>query len=242
MKILIDTREQGPWGITSTRKSRAYDYYLGKGYDCEIRQLEFGDYLFNNQVVFEYKLIDDLMSSITNGRLFDECVNQTVTYPYSYLIVEGNLQDYILDSWESYIVRKQYSYDYQKYIKSTYARYEGAIRRVQTICPVIYAASESVAFQEMLLQAQKCCESRYYGSEVKNLVKSASAVDSVLCSVKGVSDKKAKLIKETLNIKRLHDLINCSVKDFNKVKSIGEITANNIYSFIHEGDGKLEKE
>jgi len=234
MKIIVDTREHGPHGLTSTRKSRAQEYYSTKGYDCEIRQLEFGDYLFNNQVVFEYKLIDDLMKSITNGRLFDECVNQTVTYPYSYLIVEGNLQDYILDSWESYNVRKQYLFDYHKFIKSTYSRYEGAIRRVQTICPVIYAASESVAFQEMLLQAQKCCESRYYGSEVKNLVKSASAVDSVLCSVKGVSDKKAKLIKETLNIKRLHDLINCSVKDFSSVRGIGEKTSLNIYEFIHK--------
>lgn len=234
--ILVDSREHGPHGLASTRKSRAQEYYSTKGYDCEIRQLTYGDYLFNNQVVFEYKLIDDLMKSITNGRLFDECVNQTVTYPYSYLIVEGNLQDYILDSWESYIVRKQYMFDYNKFIKSTYARYEGAIRRVQTICPVIYASSESVAFQEMLLQAQKCCESKTYGSEVKNLVKSASAVDSVLCSVKGVSDKKAKLIKETLNIRSLSDLIGATIEDFNKVKSIGEITANNIYSFIHEGD------
>lgn len=234
MRIIVDTREHGPHGLTSTRKSRAQEYYSSKGYDCEIRQLEFGDYLFNNQVVFEYKLIDDLMKSITNGRLFDECVNQTVTYPYSYLIVEGNLQDYILDSWESYIMRKQYMFDYNKFIKSTYSRYEGAIRRVQTICPVIYASSESVAFQEMLLQAQKCCESKSYGSEVKNIVKSASAVDSVLCSVKGVSDKKAKLIKETLKIKSLTDLIEATIEDFNKVKSIGEITANNLYEFIHK--------
>ena len=234
MKIIVDTREHGPRGLTSTRKSRAQEYYSAKGYDCEIKQLTYGDYLFNNQVVFEYKLIDDLMKSITNGRLFDECVNQTVTYPYSYLIVEGNLQDYILDTWESYIVRKQYMFDYNKFIKSTYSRYEGAIRRVQTICPVIYAASESVAFQEMLLQAQKCCESKSYGSEVKNIVKSASAVDSVLCSVKGVSDKKAKLIKETLKIKSLTDLIEATIEDFNKVKSIGEITANNLYEFIHK--------
>ena len=234
MRIIVDTREHGPHGLTSTRKSRAQEYYSSKGYDCEIRQLEFGEYLFNNQVVFEYKLIDDLMKSITNGRLFDECVNQTVTYPYSYLIVEGNLQDYILDSWESYIVRKQYTYDYQKYIKSTYARYEGAIRRVQTICPVIYAASESVAFQEMLLQAQKCCESKVYGSEVKNMVKSASAVDSVLCSVKGVSDKKAKLIKETLKIKSLTDLMGATIEDFNKVRGIGEKSSLNIYEFIHK--------
>lgn len=234
MRIIVDTREHGPRGLTSTRKSRAQEYYSAKGYDCEIKQLTYGDYLFNNQVVFEYKLIDDLMSSITNGRLFDECVNQTVTYQYSYLIVEGNLQDYILDTWESYIVRKQYMFDYNKFIKSTYSRYEGAIRRVQTICPVIYAPSESVAFQEMLLQAQKCCESKHYGSEAKSLLKSASAVDSVLCSVKGVSSKKAKLIKETLNIKNLNDLINCSVKDFNKVRGIGEKTSLNLYEFIHK--------
>ena len=234
MRIIVDTREHGPRGLTSTRKSRAQEYYSAKGYDCEIKQLTYGDYLFNNQVVFEYKLIDDLMKSITNGRLFDECVNQTVTYPYSYLIVEGNLQDYILDTWESYIVRKQYMFDYNKFIKSTYSRYEGAIRRVQTICPVIYAASESVAFQEMLLQAQKCCESKHYGSEAKSLLKSASAVDSVLCSVKGVSSKKAKLIKETLKIKSLTDLIEATIEDFNKVKSIGEITANNLYEFIHK--------
>ena len=105
---------------------------------------------------------------------------------------------------------------------------------MQTICPVLYAASESVAFQEMLLQAQKCCESKHYGSEVKNIVKSASAVDSVLCSVKGVCDKKAKLIKETLKIKSLTDLMGATIEDFNKVKSIGEITANNIYEFIHK--------
>ena len=234
MRIIVDTREHGPRGLTSTRKSRAQDYYSTKGYDCEIQQLTYGDYLFNDQVVFEYKLIDDLMKSITNGRLFDECVNQTVTYPYSYLIVEGDLQDYILDSWESYIVRKQYMFDYQKYIKSTYARYEGAIRRVQTICPVLYASSESVAFQEMLLQAQKCCESKHYGSEVKNMVKSASAVDSVLCSVKGVSDKKARMIKETLNIKCLSDLINQESEDFNKVRGIGEKSSHNIYEFINK--------
>ena len=234
MMILVDSREHGPRGLTSTRKSRARDYYSTKGYDCEIQQLTYGDYLFNDQVVFEYKLIDDLMKSITNGRLFDECVNQTVTYPYSYLIVEGDLQDYILDTWESYIVRKQYTYDYQKYIKSTYARYEGAIRRVQTICPVLYASSESVAFQEMLLQAQKCCESKHYGSEVKNMVKSASAVDSVLCSIKGVSSKKARMIKETLNIKCLSDLINQESEDFNKVRGIGEKSSHNIYEFIHK--------
>ena len=85
----------------------------------------------------------------------------------------------------------------------------------------------------MLLQAQKCLEFKHYGSEAKNLLKSASAVDSVLCSVKGVSSKKAKLIKETLKIKSLTDLIEATIEDFNKVRGIGEKSSVNIYEFIH---------
>lgn len=234
MMIVVDSREQGLRDLTTRRKYRAKQYYLGKGYDCEIKTLEVGDYLFDNKVVFEYKTINDFMSSIVSARLFDEATNQTLTYPYSYLIIEGQLEDYILDSWERYNVRRQYGYDYLKFVKNSYSRYEGAIRRVQTICPVIYAPSESVAFQEMLLQAQKCLEFKHYGSEAKSLLKSASAVDSVLCSVKGVSDKKARMIKETLNIKNLNDLINCSVEDFNQVKGIGKITSTNLYEFINK--------
>lgn len=236
MMIVVDSREQGLRDLTTRRKYRAKQYYTGKGYDCEIRQLEVGDYLFDNKVVFEYKTINDFMSSIVSARLFDEVTNQTLTYPYSYLIIEGNMEDYVLDTWERYNVRKSYGYDYLKFVKNSYSRYEGAIRRVQTICPVIKCSTEKGAFQEMLCQAQKCCESKHYGSEAKSLLKSASAVDSVLCSVKGVSSKKARTIKETLNIKNLNDLINCTVEDFNQVKGIGEINSTNLYEFIHKGE------
>ena len=236
MMIVVDSREQGLRDLTTRRKYRAKQYYLGKGYDCEIKTLDVGDYLFDNKVVFEYKTISDFMSSIVSARLFDEATNQTLTYPYSYLIIEGDIEDYVLDTWERYNVRRQYGYDYQKYIKSTYSRYEGAIRRVQTICPVIYAPSESVAFQEMLLQAQKCLEFKHYGSQAKSVIKSESAVDSVLCSIKGVSNKKAEVIKQTLGIKNLVDLIECKCEDFKRVRGIGETTANNMYQFIHKGE------
>ena len=236
MMIVVDSREQGLRDLTTRRKYRAKQYYLGKGYDCEIKQLEVGDYLFDNKVVFEYKTISDFMSSIISGRLFDEVTNQTITYPYSYLIIEGNIEDYVLDTWERYNVRKSYGYDYLKFVKNSYSRYEGAIRRVRTICPVIKCSTEKGAFQEMLCQAQKCCESKHYGSEAKSVLKSASAVDSVLCSVKGVSSKKARMIKETLNIKNLNDLIKCTCEDFNQVKGIGEIISTNIYKFIHKGE------
>ena len=67
-------------------------------------------------------------------------------------------------------------------------------------------------------------------------VKSESAVDAVLCSVKNISNKKAETIKQTHTIRNLYDLMSLTTKDFKQVPGIGEKTARNIYSFIHEGE------
>lgn len=233
--IQIDTREQGQRGQETTRKERAYKYYTHKGYDCQIKSLPTGDYVFNNNVVFEYKTIDDFMTSTFNGRLFDEVTNQTERYPYSYLIIEGHLAEYNKQAWRNYNLRRRYK-NYNRFVKSNYATYTGSIRRVQTICPVIYAPNEEKAFQEMLLQSQKCNDKKRYGSIVKKEVKSESAVDAVLCSIKNISNKKAETIKQTHTIQNLNDLMSLTIKDFKQVPGIGEKTAINIYAFIHQGE------
>ena len=234
MKILVDSREQGERKSEGTRKSRAKAYYTNKGYTCEIKQLEVGDYTFDNKVVFEYKSISDFMSSTFNSRLFDEVTNQTNQYDYSYLIIVGDLQDYVLDTWESYRIKQKYRQNFNKFIKSCYGAYDGSIRRVQTVCPVLYAPTEEIAFQEMLLQSQKCLDNKVYGSQVKRKANFESPVDVVLASVKNISDKKAKTIKESLGIKNLNDLMKCTIEDFKSVKFIGETTATTLYEFIHK--------
>ena len=234
IKIVVDSREQGERNLSDTRKSRAKQYYSNKGYDCSIQQLEVGDYTFDNKVVFEYKTVADFMSSTFNSRLFDEVTNQTNQFDYSYLIIVGDLQDYVLDTWESYRIKQKYRQNFNKFIKSCYGAYDGSIRRVQTVCPVLYAPTEEIAFQEMLLQSQKCLDNKVYGSQVKRKKDFESPVDVVLASVKNISDKKAKLIKETLNIKNLTDLLEATIEDFKSVKFIGETTATTLYEFIHK--------
>ena len=61
MNIIIDSREKG-------RRERASTYYTNKGHKANVETLDVGDYLFDDQVVFEYKIMSDFMSSVLNGR------------------------------------------------------------------------------------------------------------------------------------------------------------------------------
>ena len=54
MDILIDSREK-------SRRERASAYYSDKGHNASIDTLDVGDYVFSDQVVFEYKEISDFI-------------------------------------------------------------------------------------------------------------------------------------------------------------------------------------
>ena len=65
MDVIIDSREQ-------KRIPIAKDYYESQGLNVSIEELSTGDYLFDNKVVMEFKTFGDFMSSITDGRLWNE--------------------------------------------------------------------------------------------------------------------------------------------------------------------------
>lgn len=228
MNISIDTREKD-------RKQRADIFYSGKGHTTKIQMLEFGDYLFDDQVVFEYKEIGDFMSSILNESLFNEAANQSLHFPFHYVVIVGDMRTYVQDGWK--YSKSRWSGDYPKYIVSNYSRYYGALRRLRTFTTPIECSDEKQAFYEMLLQSIKCLDgkSRYY-SNVTRPVPSQDPVDVLLCSVNGVSSKKANAIRKHHSINNLYDLLNLTVNDFKEVDGFGEKSSNNVYEFIHKGE------
>ena len=230
MKVIIDSREKA-------RKEPARIFYSGKGHEASIEMLEVGDYLFDDQVVFEYKEIGDFMSSILNESLFNEAANQSLRYPYHYVIIVGNMKDYLKDSWP--YNRGRWKGNYPEYILRGYNRYYGAMRRLRTFTTPIECYDEKQAFYEMLLQSIKCLDgkSKYY-SNVSRQVESQDPIDVLLTSCNGVSIKKAEAIRKTCNIGNLYDLMNLSVNDFKAVEGFGEKSSNNVYEFIHKGEEK----
>ena len=227
MNILIDSREKD-------RKERANIFYSGKGHDAKVEMLEVGDYLFDDQVVFEYKEISDFMSSILNESLFNEAANQSLRYPYHYVVIVGEMKDYVKSCWV--YNKSKWKGDYPNYIVNNYSRYYGALRRLRTFTTPIECFDEKQAFYEMLLQSIKCLDgkSKYY-SNVSRQVESQDPVDVLLTSCKGVSIKKAEAIRKTHTLNNVYDLLNLTVNDLKEVEGIGDKVSTNIYQFIHMG-------
>ena len=228
MEILIDSREKA-------RKIRAADYYASKGHSSTIKSLDVGDYVFKDQVVFEYKEIGDFMSSVLNESLFNEAMNQALVYPFHFVMVQGNLRSYLDENWK--YVNTRWNNRYDKYLHTNLGRYFGALRRLRTFtCPII-VERENQAFDEMLLQAIKCCDgkSKFY-SNVTRPVPSQDAVDVLLCSAKNISSKKAEGIRKHHTINNIYDLMKLTINDFKAVDGLGEITSTNLYNFLHKGE------
>lgn len=228
MNILIDSREKG-------RKLRANLYYNDKGHNAEVTMLDVGDYLFDDQVVFEYKEIADFMSSIINESLFNEAANQSLQYPYHYVMVVGDVRHFLEDNW--YYVNNKWGNNYGRYLNANLGRYYGALRRLRTFTTPIECHSEENAFQEMLLQSSKCLDgkSKFY-SNVTRQVESQDPTDILLSSCRGVSSKKAEAIRKHHSLNTVYDLMKLTVNDLKEVDSIGDKTATNIYEFLHLGE------
>ena len=234
MDIRIDSREK-------TRKDRAMIFYSGKGHTAKVEALDVGDYLFSDQVVFEYKEIGDFMSSILNESLFNEAANQALEYPFHYVVIVGDMKSYVKSNWT--YNKSKWKEDYPNYIVNNYSRYYGALRRLRTFTTPIECFDEKQAFYEMLLQSIKCLDgkSKFY-SNVTRPVPSQDPIDVILTSVKGISSKKAEAIRKTHTLDNIYDLMNLTINDLKEVDSIGDKTATNIYEFIHLGEKNNERQ
>lgn len=221
MRIKIDGREKD-------RKNRALDYYSYKGHNVSIENLDVGDYLFNDEVIFEYKIISDYMSSINNNSLFNQAANQALQYPFHYVIIVGELKHYVTSNWK--FARQR---DYPKYVHDNYSRYYGALRRLRSFTTPIEVETEEQAFNEMLEQAKKCLDDHtedYIG--ISRKVKTNNPVLTFLTCIKGVSSRKGKVIIDEYKIKTLEDLLKLDIEKLIKIKGIGNKTANNIMMYI----------
>lgn len=84
LRIVIDERE---------KKSGIPDLLKAVGVNTEIKTLPIGDYIVAPEIIVERKSIHDLMSSIFDGRLFDQCARLKEHYQYPVILIEGNVDE-----------------------------------------------------------------------------------------------------------------------------------------------------
>jgi len=84
LRIIIDERE---------RKSGIPDLLRAVGINVEMKTLPIGDYIVAPETIVERKSIRDLVSSVFDGRLFDQCNRLKEHYQFPIILMEGNVDE-----------------------------------------------------------------------------------------------------------------------------------------------------
>ena len=82
LRIIVDERE---------KKSGIPKLLSSIGVKTEIKTLPIGDYIVAPETIVERKSIQDLISSVFDGRLFDQCDRLKNNFEFPIILVEGNI-------------------------------------------------------------------------------------------------------------------------------------------------------
>ena len=208
--LIIDSRE-------TKRIKSATRYYENLDYKVTVSTLDTGDYLFNNKVVYEFKTMNDYMNSISDGRVFNECINQSYEYPYHFCIIQGS----------NYDLKRALDYS-----NISMRQYIGSISRLNTYTTVINCmGGVNLAYYTMHTQAKKCLDNMGKVKQFK--CKEYNVPFNFLAySIRGISYKKADAIVNTLNLETLSDLQNLTTEKLLTVDGIGQKNAELIMNVI----------
>jgi Fanconi anemia group M protein len=215
MKIQISDKEQ-------SRIKSASDYYTRQGHEVTVTNLEIGDYIFNNKVVFEFKTTADFVASIQDNRVFNEAINQAENYDYHYVIIQGD------DHSRAKALAMSRNYQ-----EITYFGYLGAIASLNRYTTVIESYSPLIneAYYRMMITAKKCLQNKPIVRKFNR--KSKNNAFNWLCYCNyGINAKKATAIIETLNLHTLNDLQQLTIEKLMTVDGIGKKNAEKIIEGI----------
>jgi DNA excision repair protein ERCC-4 len=218
MHLKIDHREHD-------RSESATEYYQQQGLTVETVELPVGDYLFTDgkdSVVFEYKTIPDYISSINDGRLWNEAINQAENYNYHFIIIHGDLYQRTKELIKS-----------RDYIPMTIQQCIGSISSLNRYTTVIQCYNSVIeeAYFTMMKQAEKCLSNRPIVKKFPKKHKN-SAFNFLCYTIYGINYKKADAIVKKYNLKTLSDLQNLTIEKLVKVDGIGERNAKRIMEAI----------
>ena len=221
MKLIIDSRETS--GLTKEVESKAAKLNL----ITEKKWLEVGDYVFGD-VCFEAKSTHDFLSSVISKRLWTQLDNMDRCYKTNVVIIYGTLRDAL--SYTSYS-SKYNNMPRQRKMQLLTNKFYGAIGRIildSDIKPIWvideYAASSIICSVAKMQPVER--------SPIKpHLFKGFTSDDiriNMLASIKGVSEKKAKMLLKKYG--SLMEIGDCDKRELCSLDGIGDTTADRILS------------
>jgi len=214
LRIVVDERE---------KKSGIPGLLKGIGINLEIKTLPIGDYIVAPETVVERKTISDLVSSVFDGRLFDQCNRLKEHYQFPILLIEGNI-DEIEELTENSLV------------------FYGAISSIALDfkIPVIHTPNASHTAKLLISMCSRKDASK--GPFIKKIRKSNDLQKqqfSMLCSLPGVGEKTAMRMLEKFGTPI--NVLNSSTVELSKINGLGETRAKNIKKVLQSQNKHLKK-
>ena len=213
LRIVVDERE---------RKSGIPDLLKSVGLNVEMKTLPIGDYIVAPETIVERKSIRDLLSSIFEGRLFDQCTRLKENFEFPIVLLEGNV-DEIEEITENPLV------------------FYGALSTVVIDFKIPIIPTPNAIHSAKLLVSLCSRKGIPKGPFLKKIRKSNDLEKqqlSTLCSLPGVGDKFAIRMLEKFGspIRAL----NASTSELAKVEGLGEARSKKIKKML-ESKSKLIK-
>ena len=214
LRIVVDERE---------KKSGIPDLLKGTGINVEIKTLPIGDYIVAPETVVERKTISDLVSSIFDGRLFDQCNRLKQHYQFPILLIEGDV-DEIEELTENPFI------------------FYGAISSVAIDFKIPVIPTPNASHTSKLLISMCSRNDSSKGPFIKKIRKSNDLQKqqlSMLCSLPGVGEKTAIRMLEKFGTPL--KVLCSSIAELSKVSGLGEARARNIKKVLQAQSKHLKK-
>ena len=201
IRIVIDERE---------RKSGIPKLLRAIGVNVEVKTLPIGDYIVSHETVVERKSIHDFISSIFDGRLFDQCNRLKENFKFPIILLEGNV-DEIESITENPLV------------------FYGALSTIAVDFKIPVIPTPNASHTAKLLVSLSSRKESIKGPLLKKIKKSNDIQKQqliVLCSLPGIGEKTAIRMLEKFGTPL--KVLSASTKDLAKVPGLGESRAKKI--------------
>ena len=214
LRIVVDERE---------KKSGIPDLLRSIGLNVEMKTLPIGDYIVAPETIVERKSIRDMLSSIFDGRLFDQCSRLKENFESPVLLMEGNV-DEIEEITENPLI------------------FYGALSTVVIDFRIPVIPTPSATHTAKLLVSMCSRKDPHKGPYLKKIRKSNDLEKqqiSSLCSLPGIGEKFA--IRMLQRFGSPINVLNASISELAKVEGLGESRSKKIKKILESESKYLKK-
>ena len=205
MRMVIDERE---------KKSGIPDLLKEIGVKVEMKNIPIGDYIVASETVVERKSVHDFISSVFDGRLFDQCNRLKEHFEHPAIIIEGDI-DEINQIAENPLV------------------FYGAISSVALDFKIPILPTPNASNTAKLLVAMCARQGKTKRPFLKKIRKSGNIHNqqlSVLSSLPGVGEKLASRMLEKFGSPS--NSFSASIAELSKIEGMGESRAQKIRNLL----------